>query len=58
MRIPSSEAEVKSTDASIVVVDNNDFLVVRPELDVIYRARSELSYTACGKQMNIPLEPI
>ena len=35
MRVPSSEAEIKSTDASIVVVDNDDFLVVRPEFDGI-----------------------
>ena len=36
MRIPSSETEVESTDASIVVVDNDDFLVVRPEFDGIW----------------------
>ena len=36
MRIPSSETEVKSTDASIVVVDNDDFLVVRPKFDGIW----------------------
>ena len=34
--VPASEAEVKSTDASIVVVDNDDFLVVRPEFDGIW----------------------
>ena len=38
MRVPSSEAEVKSTDASIVVVDNDDFLVVRPEFDGIWES--------------------
>lgn len=35
--VPAAEAEVETADARVVVVDNDDFLVMRPVLDVIYR---------------------
>jgi hypothetical protein len=36
VRVPAAEAEVETADARVVVVDEDDLLVVRPVLDVIY----------------------
>ena len=44
MRIPSAEAEVKTTDGRPVVVDNDHLLVMRPETDTV------CSYT-CRKKI-------
>jgi hypothetical protein len=33
--IPATEAEVKPTNTSVMVVDKNNFLMMRPELHII-----------------------
>lgn len=33
--VPAAEAKIKATNASAMVVDNDDLLVMRPELDVV-----------------------
>lgn len=38
MRVPSPEAEVETADRCVVVVDDDDFLVVRPELNRVCNA--------------------
>ena len=35
VRVPAPEAQVEPADARVVVVDDDDLLVVRPELDVV-----------------------
>ena len=35
--IPTSEANVKATNTRAMIIDNNDFLVVRPQLHIIYQ---------------------
>lgn len=35
VRVPPPEAQIKATDARSVVVNYYDFLVMRPELDVV-----------------------
>lgn len=37
--VPTPEAQVKTSDASAVIVDNDDLLVMRPELHIVYGTR-------------------
>ena len=46
VRVPAPEAEVEPADARVVVVDDDDLLVVRPELDVVC-AESQRRERAC-----------
>jgi hypothetical protein len=34
--VPTAKANVKTPNAPAMIIDNNDFLVVRPNLDIIY----------------------
>lgn len=48
VRVPAAEAQVQPADARVVVVDDDDLFVVRPELDgvwhkiIIQRKQTEL----------------
>ena len=46
VRVPAPETEVEPADARVVVVDDDDLLVVRPELDVVC-AESQRRERAC-----------
>jgi hypothetical protein len=35
--VPAAKANVKTADTRAMIVDDNDFLVVRPKLDIIYQ---------------------
>jgi hypothetical protein len=35
--VPAAKAHVKTPDARAMIIDDNDFLVVRPKLDIIYQ---------------------
>ncbi len=38
VRVPPTEAQVQAADAGVVVVDDDDLLVVRPEFDIVLAA--------------------
>ena len=35
--VPAAKTNVKTTNTRAMIVDDNDFLVVRPKLDIIYQ---------------------
>ena len=57
MRVPAAEAEVEPADARAVVVDDDDLLVVRPELDIIC-GRAMRRDMSGDSEMGSPLLPM
>lgn len=43
MRVPSTEAQIKTTNARSVLVYNHNLFVVRPKLHIVYRQRCQLT---------------
>lgn len=52
--IPTTKTNVKATNTRAMIVDNDDFLVVGPELDIIY----QINALARLKRTHAPLDPI
>jgi hypothetical protein len=52
--IPAAKTNVKTANTRAVIVNDNDFLVVRPKLDIIY----QISTLAKLEWTHTPLDPI
>ena len=48
LRVPSTEAEVKSADASPMAIDYHDLLVMRPEFDIIWTTPASIRERIAG----------
>jgi hypothetical protein len=40
--VPTAKTNIKPANTCTMIVDNNDFLVVRPKLDIIYQINNQL----------------
>jgi hypothetical protein len=52
--VPATKTDVEAANTCAMVIDNNDFLVVRPKLDIIY----EINALAMRKRKYAPLDPM
>ena len=52
--VPAAKTNIKPANARAIVVDNNNFLMMRPKLDNIY----QINTSAGPKNKNPPLDPI
>jgi len=52
--VPAAKTNVKTANTRAMIIDDNDFLVVRPKLDIIY----QISTLVKLKSTHTPLDPI
>ncbi len=52
--VPATKANVKAANTRVVIIDNNDFFVVGPKLDIIYQINALVRL----KRKYAPLDPI
>jgi hypothetical protein len=52
--VPAAKTNIKTADTCAMIIDNNNFLVMRPKLDIIYK----INTSTRPKMERPPLDPI
>ena len=52
--VPAAKTNIKPANASAMIIDDDNFLMVRPKLDIIY----QINTSAGPKNKRLPFDPI